>query len=225
MGNLLINERDIVVPGELLAEGMDYLPSEGTFREGDKIIASQVGLINVTNRVVKIIPLSGKYGPKRGDTVIGTITDILYSGWLVDIGYAYLASLPLRDTSEFIDKGADLSQYYDFGDIICAKVAKVIRKSVDLTMKAPGLRKLKGGIVIGITSSKVPRIIGKQGSMISMIKEKTNCKITVGQNGKVWILGEDPKMEKLAIDTIRKIDKEAHENGLTDKIKNFLEKS
>jgi len=58
-----------------------------------------------------------------------------------------------------------------------------------------------------------------------MIKEKTNCKITVGQNGKVWILGEDPKMEKLAIDTIRKIDKEAHENGLTDKIKKFLEKN
>src|SRR3989344_8488148 len=144
MGNLLINERDIVVPGKLLSEGMDYLPSEGTFREGDKIIASQVGLVNVSNRVVKIIPLSGKYVPKRGDTVIGTITDILYSGWLVDIGYAYLVTLPLRDTSEFIDKGADLSQYYDFGDIICAKVAKVIRKSVDLTMKAPGLRKLKG---------------------------------------------------------------------------------
>ncbi len=39
MGKLLVKEKEIVVPGETLAEGMDYLPGSGTYREGEKILA------------------------------------------------------------------------------------------------------------------------------------------------------------------------------------------
>ena len=39
MTKLLINEREIVVPGEELAEGMDFLPSHGTYRDKDKIVS------------------------------------------------------------------------------------------------------------------------------------------------------------------------------------------
>jgi exosome complex component RRP4 len=71
----------------------------------------------------------------------------------------------------------------------------------------------------------VPRIIGKQGSMVSMIKQYTNCRILVGQNGYVWIQGEDPSKELLAVQTIKKIEKEAHVPGLTDNVKAFLEQN
>ena len=47
--SILVKERDIVVPGQELADGMDYLPSEGAFREGDKIISSKLGLFNLCN--------------------------------------------------------------------------------------------------------------------------------------------------------------------------------
>ena len=90
-------------------------------------------------------------------------------------------------------------------------------------MKGPGLRNLRGGRLIKVTPTKVPRIIGKQGSMVSMIKEKTNCRIIVGQNGIVWIEGTDSDNENLATEAILKIEKDAHTEGLTDKIKNFLE--
>jgi len=83
---------------------------------------------------------------------------------------------------------------------------------------------LKGGRIIEITSSKVPRVIGKQGSMITLIKEKTECKIIVGQNGRVWISGPTPEKEILAVDVINKIEHEAHLDGLTDRIKEYLEK-
>jgi exosome complex component RRP4 len=91
-------------------------------------------------------------------------------------------------------------------------------------MKGPGLRKLRGGRVIEVNTNKVPRIIGKQGSMVMMIKDATRCNISVGQNGLIWIDGE-PMSELLAIQAISKIEKESHLSGLTDKIKEFLENS
>ena len=97
------------------------------------------------------------------------------------------------------------------------------QKLIDVTMKGPGLRKLVGGRIIEVNTNKVPRIIGKQGSMVTMIKDATGCKITVGQNGLIWIDGE-PKMELIAVKTIKKIAQESHLSGLTDKIKAYLEK-
>lgn len=226
MSKLNVKEKNIVVPGEILAEGMDYLPAAGTYREGDKIIASQLGMISISGRLIKIVQLSGRYVPKAGDTIIGKITNMTFSSWFIDIGYAYESALSLKDaSSEFIERGADLSKYYDFGDLVIAKIAKVTRSmAVDLTMKGPGLRKLKGGKLIFITPTKVPRVIGKQGSMINLIKEKTGCKISVGQNGWVWIEGEDPKKEMLATEAIMEIEKKAHISGLTDEMTKFLTK-
>jgi exosome complex component RRP4 len=94
---------------------------------------------------------------------------------------------------------------------------------VDVSMKGPGLRKLAGGRIIEVNTNKVPRIIGKQGSMIQMIKEATKCNITVGQNGLVWIDG-DIDGEIVAVDVIKKIEEEAHQSGLTDRIKEYLSK-
>ena len=112
-----------------------------------------------------------------------------------------------------------------FGDYIVCKIVNVTsQKLVDVTMKGPGLRKLKGGRIIEVDTHKVPRIIGKQGSMVMMIKDATNCNISVGQNGLIWIDGE-PMSELLAIQAIRKIEAESHLSGLTEKIKDFLEKN
>ncbi|HIH39109.1 TPA: RNA-binding protein, partial [Candidatus Woesearchaeota archaeon] len=43
-------------------------------------------------------------------------------------------------------------------------------------------------------------------------------------NGWVWLNSEDAKMELIAIETIKKIEAEATQSGLTDRIKEFLEK-
>jgi len=96
-------------------------------------------------------------------------------------------------------------------------------KMFDLSMKGPGLRKLGKGRIIEIGSTKVPRVIGKKGSMISLIKEYTGVRISVGQNGKVWLSADDPVKELKAIEAIRLIEKESHTSGLTDRVKEFLE--
>ncbi|MFT4308965.1 MAG: exosome complex RNA-binding protein Rrp4 [Candidatus Woesearchaeota archaeon] len=216
--------KTVVVPGEVLANGMDYLPGEGTYRQGEDVIAQQTGLLEVKGRLLKILPLAGKYLPQKGDTIIGKIIDITMSGWRVEINSAYSAMLPLKDaTSAFIPRGGDLSKYFDFEEHIVCRISNVTGQMlVDLSMRGPGLRKLEEGRIIQVGCTKVPRVIGKQGSMVSMIKQATGCKIIIGQNGLCWISGE-PKDEILAVQTIRMIEDNAHMSGLTDKIREHLE--
>lgn len=222
MGQLKIKDKEIVIPGDIVASGMDFLPSQGTFREGDEIISSNIGIASVNGRVIKVIPLTGKYNPRPGDMVIGKIIDMSLTNWYVDIGCVNNAALSIREVPEYIEIGEDLSQHYTFGDYIVAKITKVNRNIIDLTLKDQGLRKLGSGKLIKVSTSKVPRIIGKQGSMISILKEKTKCRITVGKNGLVWIQG-DSEDERFATEAIQRIDENSHKEGLTENINNFLD--
>ena len=226
MSELLVKEKEVVIPGEELASGMDYLPSYGTYRDGDRVVAAKLGVINVEGKVIKIFPLSGQYLPKKYDTIIGRVVDVLMSGWRIDTFSPYTAMLPVRDgVMGFVNKGADLTQYFDLDDYVVTKIFNVTsQKLVDVTMKGPGLRKLKGGRIIRVNCNKVPRIIGKGGSMIGLVKQATNCRIIVGQNGLIWIDGE-PKDEVNAVSFIKKIENEAHTSGLTEKMKEYIEKT
>ncbi|MCF7798948.1 exosome complex protein Rrp4 [Candidatus Woesearchaeota archaeon] len=226
MSELKIGEREVVVPGQVLAEGMDFLPSHGTYRLGEQILANRLGVSMVDGKVIKTIPLAGVYMPKRNDVVIGRVIDILSMGWRVELNSPYSGLIPIKDgTFEFIPRGADLSRYYDIGDYFVGKITNVSGQNlIDVSVKGQGLHKLRGGRFIKVNTNKVPRIIGKKGSMVSMIKQATDCKIIVGQNGLVWLNGE-PAMENIVVQTIRKIEEESHTNGLTDRIKIFLEET
>lgn len=222
---LFVQDKEVVVPGQILAEGMEYLPSYGTYRKNDQIIANKLGLLTVDGKVLRTIPLSGQYYPKRNDIVIAKVIDILSVGWRVEFDSYVTGLIPVKDgTFEFVQKGGDLTRYFAIEDFVVCKITNVSSQGlVDLSAKGPGLRKLRGGRMMKINAHKVPRIIGKKGSMVSMIKNATDCKITVGQNGRIWLQGE-PQMEFLAIKTIEKIDRESHVSGLTDRIKEYLEK-
>lgn len=226
MSKILIKEKEIAIPGEELAEGMDYLPGDNTYREGEKIYSKVLGLTGVSGRVIKITPLSGPYILKVGDKIIGEVIDIAMSGWRLDTGTAYSAMLNVKDaSSRFIRRDEDLSSILAIGDHAVVKITKVTSQNlIDLTMKEPGLHKISGGRLIKINSQKVPRIIGKQGSMINLIKDKTGCSITVGQNGVVWIKGA-PEGELLAVKAVKLIEEKSHQEGLTEEMEKFLEKN
>ncbi|HDI06479.1 MAG TPA: hypothetical protein ENF39_00555 [Candidatus Aenigmarchaeota archaeon] len=80
---------------------------------------------------------------------------------------------------------------------------------------------LSGGRIAYISPSKVPRVVGKGGSMIKMIQDKTKCKVLIGQNGIIWINGDNTG---LVIKIVQKIDKEAHISGLTDRVSQLIDR-
>jgi exosome complex component RRP4 len=217
-------DRAIVVPGEVLATGLEYLPSKGTYRKDDEIRADSIGLVQIDGKVIKTIALAGRYLPKKGDTIVGRISDVLMSGWRVDLRTMTDAVLGLKEaTNEYIKRGEDLTRYFAIDDWVSAKVVQVTSQNlVDVSVRGPGLQKLEGGTIINVDSQKVPRIIGARGSMVRMLKKGTNCDIMVGQNGVIWLNGA-PANEVLAIQAIRLIEINSHLPGLTEEIKDLLE--
>lgn len=225
MSDLLVQEKSIVAPGEALAEGLDYLPGPHTYRQENKIFSQVLGLVTIFGRAIKITPLSGPYCPKPRDKIIGKVIDIAFSGWRIDTNTAYPAMLNIKDaTSRYIRKEEDLSKILAIGDYIVAKITNVTSQNlIDLTLKEPGLYKIVGGRIIKISSQKVPRVIGREGSMITLIKKKTGCDITIGQNGLVWIKGS-PEGEYLTEQAIKLVEEKSHQEGLTEKVEEFLDK-
>ena len=216
---IYVENKDLVIPGQVLADD-EYYSGRGTFKENGKVCSSLMGLVSLRNKKIRVIPLKSKYVPKKGDVVIGKINDVRFSMCDVDINSPYSGILPAFEV--FGREKKELNKVYDVGDVLFLRVVDVDEiKKAKLGLKGRGMGKFKGGIIVDIAPTKVPRLIGKKGSMINMIKDKTKCKIVVGQNGLVWVKG-DGDMEQLTKNVIHLIEAEAHTSGLTNKIKNKL---
>ncbi len=218
--------KQLVGPGELLAEG-PYFAGENTYREGGKVFSSRVGLAEVVGNKLIVVPIKGTYIPRLDDIVIGRVSDITMSSWQVDICAPYPALLPLSETP--IHRGReggrrDLSEIYGVGDLVLAQVIAFDRtRDPLLTTKGRGLGKVTSGRVARISPAKIPRIIGKKGSMITMLKKETGSDIIPGQNGIILATGRNPDQERIAVEALYLVEREAHTSGLTDRVKMFIQ--
>jgi len=211
------NKRKIVIPGEIIETGEDFLPGENTEKQGDNIIALRYGLAEEQNKLIKVIALSGTYVPRRGNVVIGTVSMITGNGWVIDIGGANNGFLPVSEVPRYVNKNA-LREVMDIGDTVVAKIWSMGGRGIDLSIKMRGFGRVDEGIIMEMTPNKVPRVIGKEGSMINLIKENTDCNITVGQNGYVLIKGDKIENELLARRAIDFIVEKSYISGLTEEV-------
>lgn len=192
----------IVMPGQIVNERpvrMAY-----AYTDGQKTYATVVSMQSPEG---KIIPLEGPYEPLAEDYIVGFVSDVRFAGYSIDIGTAYPASMSSRDTRE----------KFSLGDIMLAKIISVDEvKNMDLA----DARKLLGGRIEKISPVKVPRLIGKKNSMITMIADMTACQIVVGRNGYVFISHKGN--HALAKEAVEMIEREAHTTGLTDRVGAYL---
>jgi len=217
-------DRKIVIPGEVISEGEEFLPGEGTEKRDDKIYALKYGLAEETNRLIKVIPLSGVYDPRRGNVVIGKVENLTMNGWLLDIGASESGFIGLSEVPRFVHKD-NLEDVMDIGDMVIAKIIAIHKRGIDLTIKMKGLGKIEEGLIFDINPHKVPRIIGKEGSMIKLIKDETGCNIIVGQNGTILINGDNIENELRAKEAIMFIAKKSFVSGLTDEVKKWFDET
>jgi len=222
---IYVKDWDVVVPGELLAEG-DYTAGPYVYKEDNKLFATTIGIVESKRGVIRVVPLQGPYIPKVGDVVIGIVVDYLPTAYVLDINSSYKAILQATEVLP-PQKNAlteDLSKYLDAGDALVCKVVRFDRYSdAIVSCKGRELGKVTDGRLIRVNPAKIPRLIGRKGSMINLVKKETGCKIVIGQNGFIWIKGKDPESELLAERVIRKIDEEAHISGLTQRVQLMLQ--
>ena len=223
---LIAEPKQVVAPGELVAEG-DHLIGDNVYRVGSQIFSACVGLFEVDGSRVLAVSLKGGYIPRVGDMVAGRIVDIGLSGWSVDIKAPYQAMLPASEVpGPRGPRRRDLSSTFDVADMVLAEILAFDRtRDPLLTIKGPGLGKVSAGRVVEISAAKIPRLIGRKGSMISMLKQETGCQITVGRNGVALVWGKSPESEQLAVEAIYMVEREAHTRGLTDRVREMLAKS
>ena len=213
--------REIVVPGDVLSTRGEK-GGDNTYERDGKLYAAILGVKNYSQNGISVMPIGGVYMPSTGDTVIGIINDIAASNWMVDISAPYPAPLHVNEVPWKVEFG-DTSKYLNVGDAVLLKILMVDEsKKIQVTMNDSGLRKLDGGMIVDVPYCKVSRIIGKSGSMIQMLKNMTDCRIFIGQNGRIWIDGDDENAE-VAADAIRDIEENSQKGNLTEKVKALIE--
>ena len=227
--------REIVVPGEVLTEDVqNFAPGRGTMLSQDrkKIISLHIGLKQLKRNYVNVIPLRGIYTPQPGDKVIAIVVDKNPVKYKCDINAKNYAQLKPKNTSKRVravrgrqfERDDSNTEKFDIGDLLVVKILSADRlSSPELTTIGKYLGKKNNGIVITIDPPKIPRVIGRDGSMIKMLKNLTRCMIFVTQNGRIWLKGDNIQNERLLIDAINKIKLEAHTVGLTDRMQLYIE--
>jgi len=193
--------KNLVVPGELVSD--KPYRADGVFAENGKTISAVMGVVEDG----RLIPLKGPYFPKRGDYIIGIVKEEGFYGWMVDLHSPFEGKISARETRE----------KFSIGDVVSAKIFEVDEVGEALLGEA---RRLWEGEVLEVEPAKIPRVIGKSGSMVSLIKQHAKTDAFVGQNGRIYLKGGDTAMAVMAI---LKICREAHVSGLTDRISAFLE--
>ena len=234
--------REIVVPGEILTDDVkNFYPGRGAIfnKEKTRIISLSIGLKQVRKNYMNVIPLRGFYTPRAGDKILGVVIDKNPVKYKLDINAKDIGVLKPKNTlkkdKSRMGRGRGRSgsrnsynemstARFDIGDVLIVKVLSADRlNSPELTIVGKYLGKKIGGSVISIGPHSIPRVIGRSGSMIKMLKNLTGCTIFVTQNGRIWLKGENMASERLLIEAINKIANEAHTIGLTDRIQEFLE--
>lgn len=216
--------RQLVAPGDLLAEG-NYFAGENTFKNEEKVYSTNIGLVEFQERRVFVVALKAFYVPRVEDIVIGGVIDVTIGGWIVDINSPYPALLRASDVMErsYRPQRNNLTSIFDIGDILIAKIVSYDRtRDPLLTVRESDLGKVTRGQIVEIVPSKIPRLIGKKGSMITTIKSETGCHIVIGQNGRVLVSGKTVENEQLAIMAIQKVEEESHTSGLTNRVAELL---
>ncbi len=217
-------QRKYVIPGDVITTG-PYRAEENVHLFGDKIIATTVGISEVFDSGVRVIPLTGRYLPRIDDFVIGIVKSHTSLSWELDINSCYAGILPASDVfgRDFDPKVDQLTSRLKTGDLVAARIANSDRSRDPLiTISDRDLGKIEEGELIKISPSKVPRLIGKRGSMIQTIESATKAIITIGQNGYVVVSSEDPDGLLKALDAIKTVEEQAHVPNLTERIQEML---
>jgi exosome complex component RRP4 len=217
-------KRRYVIPGDKIVEG-NYKPLMNVMKSGDYLISTRVGIAEAGKDGVKVIPLSGVYIPRVNDLVIGKVIDRSSLSWDVDINSCFFAHLPAQDVfgRDFSPARDDMGRQLSIGDLIIARIVSFDRtRDPMLTVQDKDLGKIPYGEFLKISPTRVPRLIGKRGSMIQTIEQATQTRVIIGQNGIVVVTGRDTDGLSLAVKAIKMVEEESHTTNLTQRVKTLL---
>ena len=218
-------KRRYVIPGEVITSG-SFRPEQNVTVDGKRIVSTAVGVSEIYDDTVKVIPLAGKYIPKINDLVIGMVISHTSLSWELDINSCYVGFLPATDVfgRDFSAHADELATKLKPGDLVAARIANFDRTRDPLvTIADRDLGRIESGSMVKISPNKVPRLIGKRGTMIQLIESSTKSVVTIGQNGWVVVACDSAGGLLRAKKAIQMVNDKAHSSNLTEQVKEMLE--
>jgi len=218
-------KRKHVIPGDVITSG-PYRPEQNVILDGERIIATAIGISEIYDDTVRVISLTGKYIPKINDLVVAKVLSHSSLSWELDINSSYVGFLPAADVfgRDFSAHADELNSKLKKGDLVVARIANSDRsRDPLLTISDRELGKIESGELVKISPSKIPRLIGKRGTMIQTIEMATGAIITIGQNGWIVVSCENSDGLLKATKAIQMVEEQAHIANLTDRVKSMLE--
>ncbi|MEM2181621.1 MAG: KH domain-containing protein [Nitrososphaerota archaeon] len=211
-----VSEWEVVTPGQLLCDEPKKAGSH-TYIYGGKVYSAVTGVVNFRNAKINVIPAKGPYRPQEDDDIIGIVIDIKPNMYEVDLGWHVIGLMKSRS------KRRKTSLKLQVGDVVYTTVKYCGIRGVFLD-GGESLKKIEKGLLVMINPVKIPRLIGKKGSMLNLLKRETNCQFYVGRNGLIAIIGPDSKNEFAAASAIKLIEEESHLKGLSDRVSAHIRK-
>ena len=180
----------LVAPGEDLGDSEGQEAGHGVLVMDGRLRATKQGRVTMNGNAVAIEPLRSAYIPRPSDLVIGFVEGCTNNIWFIDIGAPFNAILPMSLGPGKAAFGGTRS-LIDIGEAVLCRVQEVEEThSSVVTMKGMGLRKIRSGNIEDIEPHLLGRLIGKGGKSLRQLKEDTDCRIIVADNGRIWIDGE-----------------------------------
>lgn len=183
-------EQRLVTPGMAIGPSAGKRAGSGIITEQDTMIATQLGWLQEKNNTMSVHPIHSAYMPRSGDLIVANVAEVRNNLWFMDINGAFQGLLPMSLAPWKVEFGA-ARQHMGIGDVALARVQEVDEcHNVVLTMKGIGLRRLNQGALLTVPVNHIDRIKGKDNSTLERLKAASDCRIIVGQNGKVWVDGD-----------------------------------
>src|SRR3989337_2727716 len=147
-----IVKRKYVIPGDVIITG-PYRPEQNVYQEGDRIISTSVGISEIYDNAVRVIPLSGMYMPKNNDLVIGKVIGHSSLSWEFDINSCFVGFLPAQDVfgRDYSPTKDELKARLDKGDLVVVRTAKFTRsRDPLLTIQDRDLGKIESDVMVEV---------------------------------------------------------------------------
>ncbi len=142
---------DFVLPGEKIAVIEEYLPGDGTFKDGGSVVSSVAGtvVVDVKEKRISVIPTKKPVIPNKGDLVIGSLKRIrkqIANVLIVKIGEEYIhppfsGQIHISNVAE--EYTESMHDAFSPGDIVRARIRNVEVNPSQLSTQGSDLGVLK----------------------------------------------------------------------------------
>ncbi len=223
---IIVENGQLVLPGDLLAEGHISYDTIYIYSIGDKHYSSISGIVEVRENKLNITPIEQAYIPRPNDIVIGIVTEIGNTYWILDINSPYEGQLPVGETQlkQPYPIGDIMRKYLNIGDYVLVKIIAFNRnRDPLLSMKGPRLGKINKGKIIDYNISSLRALLTKGGrEIVGAIAKETGTDIFVASNGRIWVSGPTGVLEDIAVLTLKNIERRGSKLPAKESLINFI---